>query len=193
MSKFKISFNAPTTLIFSILCIISLLLNFITSGYTNNLFFSIYRSSLTSFFTYLRLFGHVVGHADFSHLVGNLTLILLLGPLLEEKYGSIGLLKLILLTAIITGICFIIFFPNNALLGASGIVFSFIILSSITASKGAIPLTLILIIIIYIGNEIITMIFVTDNVSNLTHIIGGFVGGMYGYFLNKNKVDNSIT
>lgn len=188
MSKYKISFNAPVTLIFSIICIVSLLLNTITFGFTNSNFFSIYRSSFFSLFTYIRLFGHVFGHGNLSHLVGNLTFILLLGPLLEEKYGSIRLIKLIGLTAVITGIFFLIFFPNSALLGASGVVFAFIILSSITScEKGLIPLTLILIIFIYIGKEVYSMIFVNDNVSNLTHIIGGIVGAFYGYLIQKNK------
>ena len=88
LNKPKVSFNAPVTLTFVIVCFVALVINYITGGFTNNLLFSVYRSSLVSPFTYLRFFGHAIGHADWSHLLGNMMLILILGPLLEEKYGS---------------------------------------------------------------------------------------------------------
>ena len=74
------------------------------------------------------------------------------------------------------------------LLGASGIVFAFILLSSFTCMKdGKIPLTFILVVIIYIGGQIYQGIFVKDNVSNLTHIIGGGVGSALGFAMSGKK------
>ena len=109
--------------------------------------------------------------------------------MLEEKYGSSNILFVILTTAIVTGVVNFIFFPRVQLLGASGVVFVFILLSSFTSIReGTIPVTFILVAIIYIGGQIYDGIFVRDNVSNLTHIIGGAVGSGLGYILTKNKM-----
>ena len=62
----------------------------------------------------------------------NMMFFLLLGPGIEEKYGSKNTLIMIAVTALITGLVNYLFFPRAMLLGASGIVFCFIILSSMT-------------------------------------------------------------
>lgn len=189
--KIKVSFNSPVVLTFAIICVCALFLNFVTGGITNRDIFSVYRPySYGDPLVYVRFICHVFGHQDFSHLFGNMTLILLVGPLLEEKYGHGGIMSIILLTAIVTGVLNVILFSNVALLGASGVVFAFIILSSITSFKnGTIPLTFILITIIYIGQEIYSAMFIQDNISNLTHIVGGGVGAFSGYVLNVKKND----
>lgn len=189
-SRVKISFNSPVILSFTILCFVSLLLGMLTKGATTNLFFSVYRSSLMSPATYIRFAGHVLGHAGWEHFMGNIMLILVVGPLLEEKYGSSNMLFVILATAIVTGVVNFVFFPRVQLLGASGVVFALILLSSFTSLKeGSIPLTFILVALIYIGEQIYQGIFVQDNVANLTHILGGLVGAGLGYVMNKNKMN----
>lgn len=188
IKKWKISFNSPVILTFGAICIVSLLLNYITGGFTNRLLFMTYRSSWLSPMTYIRLFTHVLGHSNWSHLMGNLSYILLLGPLLEEKYGSAMVLKVISVTALVTGIINNIIFPNVALLGASGVVFAFILLSSITNFRdGDIPLTFILVAAIYFGQQIYEGVFVRDNVANFTHIIGGIVGAIIGFGIQKKR------
>lgn len=190
MSKVRISFNSPVILGFSFLCFFTLILNFASGGLTNKIFFSVYRSSFLSPFTYIRLFGHVLGHAGWEHFIGNITLILVVGPLLEEKYGSINMILVILSTALVTGIVNFIFFPDVQLLGASGVVFALILLSSFSSIKeGAVPLTFILVAVIYIGGQVYDGIFVKDHVSNLTHILGGMVGAGLGWGMNKNKMN----
>lgn len=187
--KIKLSFNSPTVLGFTIVCFLVLVLDAITKGSTTNSLFSVYRSSLANPLTYIRFFGHVVGHAGWEHFLGNIMMILVIGPLLEEKYGSSNILFVILCTALVTGVVEFIFFPQVQLLGASGVVFAFILLSSFTSiTEGKIPLTFILVAIIYIGEEVYSGIFVEDNVANLTHIIGGLVGSGLGYVMNKYKM-----
>lgn len=62
-------------------------------------------------------------------------------------------------------------------------------LSSLTSIKeGSIPITFILVAVIYIGGQIYDGVFVQDNVSNLTHILGGGVGSALGYVMVKNKM-----
>ena len=188
LNKPKVSFNAPVTLTFVIVCFVALVINYITGGFTNNLLFSVYRSSLVSPFTYLRFFGHAIGHADWSHLLGNMMLILILGPLLEEKYGSSNMLMVIALTAFATGLASFIIFPDVQLLGASGVVFALILLSSFTSvEEGSIPLTFILVAVIFVGQQVYEGIAVSDNISNMAHIVGGLVGTVIGYVLNKKS------
>ena len=120
--------------------------------------------------------------------MGNASYILLLGPMLEEKYGSAVLVKVIVITAVITTLVNYIFFPGIALLGASGVVFAFIILTSFTGFRsGEIPLTFLLIAVIFIGQQIYEGAFIKDDVSHLSHIIGGAVGAVIGYSWNRKK------
>lgn len=184
----KLEYNSPVILTFALVSLIVLFAGMMTGGATTHRFFSVYRASLWDPFTYVRFFGHVLGHADYSHYISNMTLLLVLGPPLEERYGSNRLLETILATALISGLVQFIFFPGTALLGASGIVFMLIILSSLSGgSKGRIPLTLILVYVIYIGGEIADGVLQADNISQLTHIIGGTCGGFFGLRLRGNK------
>ncbi len=183
----NIRYNSPVILSFVFLSLGALILGTITKGLTNRMFFSVYRSSLLNPFTYIRLFGHVLGHSDLQHFMGNMTYILLLGPIIEEKYTSKNLLEMIGITAVVTGVVNMIFF-DSALLGASGIAFMFIILSSITGIKdGEIPLTLIIVVIFFLGQQVIQGITQHDNISQLTHIIGGVLGIVFGLMLNKDE------
>lgn len=187
----KISFNSPVILTFTIICVVALVLGIVTNGASTTAVFSVYRAPLTSPLTYVRFIGHIFGHANVEHFISNITLLLVIGPMLEEKYGSANIVFVILTTAIITGVINYIFFPNVQLLGASGVVFAFILLASFTGFKdGKIPLTFILVAIIYIGGQVYDAIFVQDNVSNLTHIVGGGVGSILGYIMENNKMHN---
>lgn len=178
----KITFNAPVTLLFGALCILALFLGSFSGGRFTTLFFCTYHSSLTSLFTWLRFFTHVLGHANMAHLIGNMSYILLLGPMIEEKYGSKMMMEIIVITAFVTGVINYVFFPHSALLGASGVVFALIILSSITGMKsGEIPLTFILVAVIYLGQQVYDGIFLKDNIANFAHIIGGIVGAIIGF------------
>ena len=190
MRRIKVSFNSPVILTFTMICLISLALGEVTEGKTTEMFFIVYRSSLASPITYVRFAGHVFGHAGWDHFLGNIMLILVVGPLLEEKYGSSNMIFIILSTALVTGIVNFVFFPHIRLLGASGVVFALILLSSFTSIKeGSIPLTFILVAVIYIGEQIYAGLFIQSNVSNLTHILGGLVGAGLGYVMNKHKMN----
>jgi len=184
--KYKITFNAPVVLVLVGVSFAATLLNYITLGVAGKLLFTTYHSSLLSPLTWLRAFTYIFGHADWAHLFGNMSYLLLLGPMLEEKYGSKTLIGVIAITAVGTSIINYVFFPSTALCGASGIVFAFILLSSFTGFKeGEIPITFILVAVFFIGQQIWEGITVSDNISNMAHIVGGLFGGMAGYVLNK--------
>jgi GlpG protein len=184
----KIKLNSPLILGFVFLSLAAMLLNILTGGASNRLVFMTYRSSLTDPLTYVRFFGHVLGHSGWQHYIGNMSYILLLGPMLEEKYGAKKLLGVIALTAVITGVVNFIFFPAVAICGASGVVFAFILMTSFTSfKKGEIPITFILVAVVYLGQQAYDGLFVQDNISNMAHIVGGIVGAIFGYILGKRK------
>ncbi len=188
MKKLKITFNAPVVLTFALISLIALILSIVTFEASNRLLFSTYHSSLSSPLTYVRFFTHVFGHSGLEHFIGNMSYILLLGPILEEKYGSGKIAWIIGITALVTGLINYIIFPDVMLCGASGVVFAFILLTSFTSFKeGELPVTVILVAVIFIGQQVYDGLFVNDNVSNLSHIIGGLIGAIIGYSLNKKK------
>lgn len=184
--RLNITFNAPVTLSFVIICFVATLLGIISNGKITQIIFMTYHTQLNNPMTYIRFFTHVFGHSGWEHFIGNASYLLLLGPMLEEKYESKGLLEAIVITALITGMINYILFPGTALCGASGVVFAFIILASFTGfNEGEIPLTFILVAVIFIGQQIYEGIAVQSNISNMAHIVGGIVGAVLGYALNK--------
>ncbi len=187
MKKLRIQYNSPVVLSFALLSLLALILGQLTGGWTTRALFCVYRAPLTDPLTYVRMVGHVLGHSGYAHYMGNMTLLLVVGPPLEEKYGSRRLLGCILFTALVSGLVQFIFFPGTALLGASGIVFMMIVLSSLAGMReGAIPLTLILVVLIYLGGEIVDAVTVRDNVSQLTHIVGGLCGAGLGFAMKRS-------
>ena len=186
MKKLKITFNAPVVLCFVLICFLVTLLGVITGGASTQKYFMTYHSSLKEPLTYVRFFTHVFGHAGWEHFMGNAMYLLLLGPMLEEKHGSGELAEIIAISALVIGLVNYIFFPSVGLCGASGVVFAFIVLASFTGFKeGEIPLTFLLVAAIYIGQQVYEGITIVDNVSNTAHIVGGLVGAVTGYLLNR--------
>ena len=181
-NRWHITANSPIVLAFVGACFVATLAGQLTGGRATILAFATYRSSLLNPLTYLRLFTHVLGHSGWEHFFGNMIYILLLGPLLEEKYGSRTLLETIATTAVVTGLINMAFFPRQALCGASGVCFAFILLSSLTSFReGEIPLTFILVAMLFLGQEVIQGVLANDNISNLSHVIGGVIGASLGF------------
>ena len=186
MKKFQ--YNSPVVISFFLISFAALVLGWLSNNWTTASLFSVYRSSFRNPFTYIRLISHVLGHADLEHFFGNMLMFLVIGPPLEERYGSRVLLTGILLTALVSGLLQTVLFPNSALLGASGIVFMLIMLSSLSGMEdGGIPVTLILVAVLYLGRELYSILFVKDDVANLMHIIGGICGTTYGFLISRKQ------
>ena len=184
----KIEYNAPVILTYALLATLILLVNQLAINIMP--YFTVYPEiNLSDPVWYFRLFSHVLGHGGWDHLVSNFTIILLVGPILEEKYGSRDLLIMIVVTAFVVGLLQILFF-KEALLGASGIAFMLILLASYTRTRsGGIPLSFILIVVLFLGKEIYNA-FSPDQVSQFAHIIGGILGGIFGFFLEGGAKSN---
>ena len=182
----RVSFNSPAILVFTGICLIAQILNVLTHGASNTAVFSVYRSSLLDPLTYVRCICHVFGHTGWSHLLANLMYILILGPMIEEKYGTSNTVFVMAATALATGIVSIVFFPGVRLLGASGIVFAFILIASITTTEDrTIPVTFLLVAILYLGQQAAQGLFIRDNISQIGHIVGGVVGSVLGFVMNR--------
>lgn len=181
-------YNSPVTLTFVFASLLVLILGNLTHGITTSLLFCVYRSSWANPLTYIRLFGHVLGHSGWKHFSSNMVLFLVLGPMLEEKYGSKELIKMFAITALISGLVYMIFYPNSALLGASGIVFMMIVLSSAAGmEEGKIPITLLLVVIIYLGGEVMDGFSANDGIAHAAHIAGGLCGAGFGFLGVRKK------
>lgn len=179
----RIRYNAPFTLTFSLICAAVLAANQFLDPKLIQSWFTVGGQGSFSWeegASYLRLFSYTLGHADWTHLLGNLSFILLLGPILEEKYQTPTLVVMVLITVLITGIVNVAFF-STALVGASGIVFLMILLVSFANVRaGEIPLTFVAILALYLGKEIWEG-FKNDNVSQFAHIVGGIAGSVFGF------------
>ena len=177
----QLQYNSPVVLTFFLLSLFVLLLDGWTGGWTTMHLFCVYRSPLNDPLFYVRIFCHVLGHASWDHFLNNMLLLLVIGPPMEEKYGSVPLLCGFVLTALISGILQCLMFPHAALLGASGIVFMLIMLASLSGFSGGIPVTMLLVAALYLGQQVYDIIFVKDSVANFMHIVGGVCGTVYGY------------
>jgi len=185
----KIRYNAPTVLSFTLICALVMLLSETLLINLNLYLFTVPgkdQFNPSSIRNWITIVTHVIGHGSWTHLAGNLTIILLIGPMLEENYGSARLLVMIAITALVTGVLNVLLFPT-ALLGASGVVFMMILLSSFTNfSKGEVPLTFILVLILYMGGQVLQF-FNDDNISQFAHIIGGLCGSFFGFFRPERR------
>jgi len=182
----KLKYNAPVILSFSIVSAVVLLVNQITGGLLQGVFSVSPYSVDASPLSWYHLFTHVIGHGSWQHLIGNFSFILLIGPILEEKYGSGPILLMIVVTALATGLLDLLI-ERAELFGASGIVFMLILLSSFTNIRsGEIPITFILVIVLYVVKEIWEAL-TPDSVSHLTHIAGGIVGGAFGFLFARKE------
>lgn len=182
----KIRYNAPLTLTFALIATLLVLIDQFTGLHLIPKYFLVPGKGVFDITRdWISLFSHCLGHSGWDHLLANMTLMLLIGPILEEKYGSLTLFLMIFTTAVVTGLLNAFLF-QTALLGASGIVFMMILLISFTnTNNGEIPLSFILILILYLSVEIQNALSY-DDVSQFAHIIGGIFGSLFG-FLKPRK------
>lgn len=182
----RITYNSPVVLSYSAICLLILFAASIGLDSVLNFFTLHGHFDAKNPVNFIQLVSHSFGHSDWKHFVGNFTFILLIGPMLEEKYGSFKLLQMMLVTAFVTGVIHAFFFTTG-MRGASGIVFMMIILSSFSNYKSkSIPLTFILVVTLFLGREVFHM-FQTDNISQFAHILGGSFGAVFGFVFTKPK------
>ena len=200
LKKFRITYNAPVVLTF---CIIATVIFFLGKYCFEGLIeaFFVVRGkgssqipdafSFTNPLDYFRLLFHVFGHTDFIHLSGNLCFLLLLGPVLEQKYGSVKILLMMIITSLVS-VFFNASFLANPISSESDIIFMMILLVSYTSiNKTEIPLSFILIFILYVGKEF----YAEDgtNIATVAHIAGGICGSLFAFIFSPDKKEKSVS
>lgn len=183
----KFDYNSPVILTYFFICLIILLIDKLCKGKFSATFFTNYKNdSLLNPLTYFKLISHSLGHTDWDHLYSNFIKILLIGPLIEEKYESINLLIAMIITSLIIGIINKLF-GKGGILGASGVAYMLILLSSfVNMENGKIPITLTLIILFFVVDEVIKLFRrKKDGVSHLGHITGAICGVVFGILTLK--------
>ena len=130
-----IHIDSPFTTLFAFICVIVHIINVLIPGDISSTYFAVWpwRSfSFSSPLAYWRLFSHIFGHGSWGHLSGNITNLLLVCPAVERHWGGKQLCAIFIYVAIASGIAHMTFGPSNAAqLGASGVVFSTILLNSL--------------------------------------------------------------
>jgi GlpG protein len=130
---------------------------------------------------YLSLISYVFGHSSIEHLLGNMSLLLILGPIIELKYGTKRFILMSVVTALITGLLHTLLW-DNGLLGFSGLVFMYIVLSTLLNIRNReIPFTFILVVVLYFGIEILSSLKETQ-ISHFAHLFGGAMGAFWGFY-----------
>jgi membrane associated rhomboid family serine protease len=183
----KPSYNSPVILTFALAACVVMAADGLAGGRLTPTLFATYPGfRWASPLFYIQLFTHALGHKNWAHLTANFSVILLIGPMVEEKYGSSSLLKMMVITALITGLLNAAFF-DTGLLGASGLAFMMILLSSFTNHKeGELPLTFVLVVVLFLAKEAVQA-FSQDDISQFAHIIGGICGSLFGFLLASGK------
>jgi membrane associated rhomboid family serine protease len=187
----RLKWNAPVVLIFSAL-ILTVHLSYRTQySYQLREFFSIPREFLFGNIEhYLRATLFVFGHQNWNELASNLTLILLIGPITEERYGSLQLVVMILLTALISGLVQSLLF-GGGVIGASCIVYMLMLAASfVNTKKGEIPITFIIVMIVYVFGGL-SALSQHGQESLVPQIVGGLCGAAFVAWGIARKVEST--
>ena len=101
-----IRYNSPVILTFALLSMAVYIINWIfggdfdqdPGGIIGNYFVVHGTWNWGDWANYFRIFSYPLGHANLAHIVGNMSMFLLIGPIVEEKYGSSNVLKMFVIT-----------------------------------------------------------------------------------------------
>lgn len=189
--KFNFVFDSPVTISFSLLSVLLFVLNCL--AIKGSLDIKILSSPTTSagpipfmatqISSYLRLFLYAFGSQNFVGLLSNLLFLLMLGPVMEERYGSLVIGIMMAVSVLFSGVlntCFC----ETSLQGCMPIIFMMIFLNSFMSfSKKKIPASFFIIFIFYIIKEILQ---VTDKrfsgiVGLIICITGGLCGSLFAF------------
>lgn len=192
--KFNFVFDSPVTISFSLLSVLLFVLNcFAIKG---TLDVKILTSPTTSagpipfmatqISSYLRLFLYAFGSQNFVGLLSNLLFLLMLGPVMEERYGSLVIGIMMAVSVLFSGVlntCFC----ETSLQGCMPIIFMMIFLNSFMSfSKKKIPVSFLVIFVFYIAREVSGKTF-SEIVGLIICITGGLCGSLFA-FLTSPKV-----
>ena len=156
--KFKFVYDAPVTLSFALAVLAIFLLDtFAFKGKLTSQWLlsptsaeGILPFAFSDFHSIIRLFFHVFGCGDSPFLLCNMIFVLLLGPAMEERYGSVIIGIMIFVAALFSGVLYACFCKLPAC-GAEPVVFMLILLSTMMhLSRSKISASSIAVIILFV-------------------------------------------
>ncbi len=192
--KIHISFDSPITLLLTLFCIIVFILDNISFHGIIDSFFAVggnasstYPFNRFSFADYITIFIHVFAHKEAHVLILNTACILLLGPQIEQAYGKILYILMIIITAFITGVLSTLLSQSH-IYGAQGVVTLLFIISVLAQAKTKIvPSTIIVATISYIAYTLIEGTQTTT--EKIVPMIGALCASVFGFidFFEQTK------
>lgn len=172
----RLQMDSPLVLSFASVCIA---VQFLSTGAMHRHLFQIAKPVGISPTAPFRLVGHVFGHAGWSHLQGNLILLMVAGPPCEAAFGAPRLSKVMLWTALASSASHVALAPAQSVqMGASGVVFAMILLNSwLQRDAARVPATFVLTSALWLSRELASP---AVGVSHSAHLVGAAVGTYFG-------------
>lgn len=184
--KIKFSYDSPVSLSFAIITVLIFVLNsFVLKGKLTPFFTAptaaggAFPFKFNEIASYLRLVFFQFGYNDLSLLFADLIIILLLGQILEERYGSLIVGLMMFFSSLFSGVLNACFY-NNSLFGAGSIVMMMIFLNALTSiSKKKVSILSLVTIALLICREV----FSKSNglIGFLIVLAGGVCGSMFAF------------
>ena len=204
-NSLKFIFDSPVVLVFSVVSAVIFISDLILKLNLSEKIFecpgakSVPAFDFKSALSYVKLVIYPFGGENSTSFFLNIGFILLLGPVLEERYGSIMLALMIFITSLVGGVltaCVSTF----GISGCGGIVFMMIILSVLSVFiKKQLPVSWIFIFALYLAFSLFSgkkisgfMLFMQNNVPVFIQLASGFCGGFFGFFVSPRNGSSQI-
>lgn len=135
---------------------------------------------------YLRIFVHILGCSGFQTLAINILFLLILGPSIEDRFGSPFIAIMILICSIVTSVVNVCFF-STVTQGLGSIVWALFLLTAFPAeNRKVLPFAALMAVIILIAKDV-SSIFVFKNYSVIPQFIGGVSGSLISFAASAPK------
>lgn len=204
-NSLKFIFDSPVVLVFSVVSAVIFISDLILKLNLSEKIFecpgakSVPAFDFKSALSYVKLVIYPFGGENSTSFFLNIGFILLLGPVLEERYGSIMLALMIFITSLVGGVltaCVSTF----GIYGCGGIVFMMIILSVLSVFiKKQLPVSWIFIFALYLAFSLFSgkkisgfMPFMQNNVPVFIQLASGICGSLFGFFVCPKKRSSQI-
>lgn len=181
---FSVSFDSPVGLVLVILLVVMAIIERLVPS-IDWLFVCPCKAGNSAAFDYrnvadyFRILLYPFGFSSWNQLTANLVFILLLFPKIESVFGKLFSSMLVLITVAFAGVICVCF-SNSVIYGTSGIVCMLLILAIfISADKRQIPLSYILLAVIYFAREIVSIID-TNTIEVFCHFAGSLASSLVG-------------
>ncbi len=187
----KFIYDAPATLTFAFICIILFILDslLLKGQLSHNYLISPTTAAgkmpfmASNPLSYLRLVLYSFGAASASTLVCNMIFVLLLGPSMEERYGTVVIAIMMAVCILFSGVLTACF-SKTSLTGSSAVIFMMIFLNSfVSLSKKKIPVSFVVVFFLFIFREIFDLenASLADGIKIIINIAGGLCGSLFAF------------